>query len=130
MNDNIYKVFYKHNVLFLSNPHDYTSSSLINMMKSFDVYYYENDFLWYRLKKNACIIDEKSVLEPYNEEVNLIKLFEYEQPLDRIKTENWIDEKTFYKMREQGRLNELLEELCYDSFESDISYTSSFCDSE
>lgn len=106
MNDKIYKVFYQNDVLFLGNTYDCTKSSTINMMKSFDLYYFKDDYLQYRLKKNANIIDKKHKLKPYSEEIWVIKLFN----CDRVKTIDWIDEKTFYKMRDQDRLDEILDE--------------------
>ena len=126
MEDEIYKVFYENEVLFLSNSYDYTTSSTINMMKSFDLFYYKNDYLWYRLKKKVNLIDNKNVLKSYSEELWLIRLFENGEHINKICTDTCIDEKTFYKYRDQDRLGELVEELLYDSFDSDISYSSCY----
>ncbi len=111
MNELIFKVFYQNDILFIYNSCDYMSSSVINMMKSFDLFYFKSDYLWYRLKKNINIIDKYNKLQPYCEEVNVIRLFENEIPINDIKTKTWVFEDIFYEKRDQGRLNDIIKNL-------------------
>jgi len=121
----IYDVFYKNDILFLSDPNDLSSSSVYTMMYMFDIFYYQKGYLWYRIKRrfDGCIIDKykklKKKWEPYR--VYLIQLFDNDDPIQNIRTEDWFEEEEFYKYRDRGELDELI----YDEFESDISLSSS-----
>ena len=125
INERMYKVFLQNDVLFTYNIND-LNSSVESMLTSFDLYYYKDDYLWYRLKKKVNMVDKYNILYPHNNEVNIIRLFDNDIPLKNIETLDSIDEKTFYKYRDQGRLDELL----YDDLEADISYSHSSYDSE
>ena len=125
-NERIYNTFYKHDIIFLSNIQDLKSESLYSMMNVFDVFYFNEGYLWYRIKENfkGCIIDkQKRLRKKYNSyRIYVIQLFEGDNSIKNIRTEDYVEESEFHKYRDRGLLSKLL----YDEFESDISLSSSY----
>ncbi len=107
----VYQVFQKNNIVFLNNVYDHQSVSVTAMMKNFDLFHLDGDFLWYRLKYNCKVIDKFNRLHGYNcNRVYLIKLFDNDRPLTNINTVSYVLEDEFYRYRDQGKLKYLIKE--------------------
>lgn len=119
MEDTIFKILTESRIYFCEEGKDPLTTSVRAMMSCFDVFIFEEGWLFYRLKEDCYdrgYLDEDEYLigpcDGYENMICMAKLFESEIPVDYVDSPSWIEEEDFHHHRKRGTLPHLIEEMC------------------
>ncbi len=117
--DTIFEILTDNRIFFCENGTDPITSTTRVMMDCFDVFIFEEGWLFYRLKEDCAdrgYIDEDECLigpcEDYDIMICMAKLFDGKQRIKYIESPSWIEEKEFRKSRRNKTLKSLINEMC------------------
>jgi len=119
MKDLVFKVLTDNEVYFCREKGNKETTCIKSMIKCFDIFKYEHEWLFYRLADNCeelGYIDEKECLIPPCEEyynlVSMIRIFESSNPVDKIETMTWIEEEDFNHHVKNNLIIDLIYDVC------------------
>lgn len=119
MEDTIFKILTESRIYFCEEEKDPLTTSARAMMSCFDVFIFDDGWLFYRLKEDCYdrgYLDEDEYLigpcDGYDNMICMAKLFEGTTPVDYVESPSWIEEEDFHYNRKRGTLNHLIEEMC------------------